>query len=310
MLLLVVVSSRAAYGRTPDGDIQPDQVNHIRQVAQALIEGRTSLFRACHTLNAAGQKTTRGNPWTYNSLRRTLLSLAMTADPPILTQQQQQQLARVLDTSTSRGGRPRGGSAALLGDQALKCARCASFMTVGHEPDYRCPQGQPVPGGGISCGNNNIARHIVDRYVRERTVAELKDPGARQRVAQVLQALPPAAADGAPKRSATAAQVEQANNAMTAYQRTRAAQGFTDAAEARRVRARAQRMLAAARRRLHADNEAVAQVGSPPAGADVGRWFDALPVAAQQIVVDRLWSPVQVLPQTAATWRLAPLVRR
>lgn len=283
------------FGRTEDGGIEPDEAQAIRDAAAAIVAGATTVLKTAQSWNEAGRTTVRGNPWSYTSLRRVLLSPHLIADPPILTAVQQLELAAAMDTTGSRRGRPSGGSYALLGAQQLVCGRCGAFMTTGRNRghlEYHCPAGIPLPdGGGISCGSNRIRRHLADGQVRDETVAVIAVNGFTLQGDQKALA-------GAAARLLTAQQARQA------YEALREAGAYDDSLAARRVLDRVRRGVAAAQLEVDALLSGPVRIAPGDGAADA---FDALPMPLRQQVLAALWEPIQVSPKQ---WVNRLLLRR
>lgn len=265
------------FGRDDYGSVNPDEAQHIRDTADALISGALRVRGAVARWNAAGLRTSQGNPWNPTTLRRLLLNRRLTEARPILTTEKQDQLAAALAaySASHRRGRPAGTSMYLCGAQALLCGKCGSFLAAAGRAagEYRCPQGGVSPRGGPSCANTFIRIDLADQWVREATLNVIEAEGVRL-----------------PGVAGTPPELAQAKAAVEAHEQMRQAGVYADALEARRIGARAKRRLIAVKRELDAAGNNLTR----RAGSGAGDWFDSLDIRDQQRVIAAIWEPIVV----------------
>ena len=141
-----------AWRRT--NDLDPHEAAVIREVAERVLAGG-SVRGACLMLNARGDLTPQGKPWSPTSMRRMLLrprtiarrehngALHAAAWPAIITEEQQIGLRAIFSRNEQKQNL-RGRPALRLLSGLLRCGVCAAPMrhTPGgkrNKPAYECP---------------------------------------------------------------------------------------------------------------------------------------------------------------------------
>lgn len=170
--------------------IRTTEADALRGAAERLIAG-DSLRAVTADLNDAGHRTSGGNTWKPNVLRRTLLSPRLVgrdqggekADwPPILTAKVAKDLHRVLSAPERKNGQTMSTRTYLLTGGVLVCGLCDTQLVA--RPDnygkrgYVCASGEPHHG----CGKIRINAELIEADVAERVLARLMRVGSRDAV--------------------------------------------------------------------------------------------------------------------------------
>ncbi len=190
------------FGYTRDGQLVPEEAEHVRWMAGEIVSGR-SLQGVARDLNARGVPTTTGKAWQHQTIKGLLTNpkaaglVKLNGDiigegnwKPLLDRDTWETVRAIIAVN---GGRAPALRVALL-PGLLFCGKCDAPMGTGSRigrrgkvvRTYRCLK---MPGldrcGGVS-GVADPIEEFVEAYAQER----LKDPRVQKRVAE-LRGQPP-----------------------------------------------------------------------------------------------------------------------
>lgn len=191
-------SSRSRmYGWTREGEVIEEEAEQIRWMADEILSG-TSLHSLTRKAHERGLRTTMGNPWVKQSLKRLLTNprlagfsklnneiVGMGQWEPILDPQAWETVKALVTAGTPKGNRAR---VALLAGMIF-CGECEAPCVTGSRTRkaggsqrvYRCTR-EPGRGGcGKVSGHADPIEEIVEGVAR----AYLYTPEARERVASM-----------------------------------------------------------------------------------------------------------------------------
>ena len=181
--------SRRPYGYEADGvTVVPDEAKAIAEATTALLAG-ASLRGITAQWNAEGRRTTAGNPWHSNSLRRTVTSprnaglmehqckvIGKAEWPAIVPEVEWRALVDKL-ADPNRRSNGRGPARRWLGSGLYRCECGAKLIcsSTNHAPAYRCRDG---------CGRVSRRQADVDDLVSRVIVERLRRPDVAGLVAR------------------------------------------------------------------------------------------------------------------------------
>lgn len=184
------------FGYSRDGDVIPAERDAICEAVDELLAG-TPVIRVAHNLNAAGHRTSQGNPWTRQSLVKLLRNgrlagrstlngdtLAVGNWEPIIAEEAFEELQGIL--SARRGTVPQRPRVALLLGLVI-CGKCGHKMVTGRRA--RRGEGEPVriyrcstmPGDG-GCGGMGVDAEAVEEVVEAYARRRLTDPRVMENI--------------------------------------------------------------------------------------------------------------------------------
>lgn len=128
-----------AYGWSADGQLNPDEAEHLRDAVAQVIDGRP-VNQIVKDLNARGVRTSGGSQWTIASLTRTLRNPRLTGRrrardgtlvdlpdvEPAIDVAEYERLLTVLDDPQRKRSAPKSKSSLLTG--LIWCQRCQARM--------------------------------------------------------------------------------------------------------------------------------------------------------------------------------------